>query len=142
MPHKHNFFYRVEQFNAMYKMESIPKDQARMARRLFDFRAMLEDEMREGQDISSELRFGTRDGDLDKARVMMADWLGDIIVYCASEALRWGIPIEQVLEIIMDSNASKLQEDGSAQFINGKLQKGPNYWKPEPKIEQLLKGEE
>lgn len=142
MPHKHNFFKRIEAFNAMYKMESIPKDQTNMARRLFDFRAMLEDEMREGQDISSELRFGMHDADLDKARVMMADWLGDIIVYCASEALRWGIPIEQVLEIIMDSNASKLQADGTALFVAGKLQKGPNYWKPEPKIEQLLKGEE
>lgn len=141
MQHKHNFFYRIEQFNAMYRMESIPQNQECMARRLFDFRAMLEDEVAEGQDITSELRFSMHDADLDKAKVMMADWLGDMIVYCASEAMRWDIDIEKVLEIIMDSNASKLQADGTASFIAGKLQKGPGYWKPEPKIAQLLKGE-
>jgi hypothetical protein len=38
----------------------------------------------------------------------------------------------------MDSNASKLQADGTPLFVEGKLQKGPGYWKPEPKIKDLI----
>ena len=137
--HQHNFFKRIEHFNAMYKMEEIPQDNVGvMLRRVRDFDRMLQQEIDEVQDINSFIA----SEQVAEARVAMADWLGDIIVYCASEARRWGIPIEQVLEIIMDSNASKLQADGTALFVDGKLQKGPNYWKPEPKIKQLLENKE
>ena len=65
--------------------------------------------------------------------------LGDIIVYCRSEALKYGIPLEEVLDIIMDSNESKLGADGKPIYDeNGKFLKGPNYWKPEPKIREML----
>lgn len=131
-----NFFERIEQFNAMYEMRAIPQNDApAMLARLEDFGKMLSDESDEANAAVDALEAG----DLAGARVMLADWLGDMIVYCASEALRWSIPIERVLQVIMDSNASKLQADGTALFINGKLQKGPNYWKPEPKIGELLK---
>ena len=47
--------------------------------------------------------------------------------------------LEAVLQIIMDSNASKLGADGKPIYdANGKFLKGPNYWKPEPKIRELL----
>jgi predicted HAD superfamily Cof-like phosphohydrolase len=70
----------------------------------------------------------------------LADLLGDLIVYCASEARRWGIPLEPVLNTIMESNFSKLGADGQPLYDErGKVLKGPNYWKPEPKIEELLK---
>ena len=42
----------------------------------------------------------------------MSDWLGDIVVYCASEARRWGLPLSDVLNVIMESNFSKLGADG------------------------------
>jgi hypothetical protein len=72
-------------------------------------------------------------------KVALADWLGDIIVYCASEARRFDIPIEQVLQIIMDSNFSKADENGNPIYDDrGKVCKGKNYWKPEPEIEKLL----
>ena len=71
--------------------------------------------------------------------VAIADVLGDIIVYCRSEALKYGIPLEAVLDIIMDSNESKLGADGNPIYdANGKFLKGPNYWKPEPRIRALL----
>lgn len=70
---------------------------------------------------------------------MMADLLGDIMVYCRSEALKYGIPLEAVLDIIMDSNSSKLGADGQPIYNEeGKFLKGPNYWKPERKIAALL----
>jgi predicted HAD superfamily Cof-like phosphohydrolase len=71
--------------------------------------------------------------------VAIADVLGDIMVYCRSEALKYGLPLEEVLDVIMDSNESKLGADGRPIYdANGKFLKGPDYWKPEPKIKALL----
>jgi len=71
--------------------------------------------------------------------VALADLLGDVMVYCRSEALKYGLPLEAVLDVIMDSNESKLGADGKPIYDgNGKFLKGPNYWKPEPKIKALL----
>jgi predicted HAD superfamily Cof-like phosphohydrolase len=82
-------------------------------------------------------------GDKLDIAVAIADLLGDVIVYCRSEALKYGIPLEQVLDIIMDSNESKLGADGNPIYdANGKFLKGPNYWKPEPKIRELLAASE
>ena len=78
---------------------------------------------------------------LFRSATAIADVLGDIIVYCRSEALKYGIPLEEVLDIIMDSNESKLGADGKPIYdANGKFLKGPNYWKPEPKIKSMLEG--
>lgn len=71
--------------------------------------------------------------------VDVADLMVDLQVYAGSECLKWGIPMEAVQYIIMASNASKLGADGLP-IVNdqGKLEKGPNYWKPEPLIAELL----
>ena len=70
---------------------------------------------------------------------MLADLLGDIQVYCASEMAKFGLPLDQVLGIIMQSNFSKLGADGLPIYDErGKVMKGPGYWKPEPKIRALL----
>jgi hypothetical protein len=69
----------------------------------------------------------------------LADLLGDIQVYCASEMAKFGLPLDAVLTIIMQSNLSKMGADGKPIYDErGKLQKGPNYWKPEPKIRAML----
>jgi hypothetical protein len=39
----------------------------------------------------------------------------------------------------MQSNFSKLGADGKAIISEGKVQKGPGYWKPEPQIKELLR---
>lgn len=71
--------------------------------------------------------------------VAIADLLGGVIVYCRSEALKYGLPLEEVTDIIIDSNESKLGDDVNPIYdANGKFLKGPNYWKPEPKIRELL----
>ncbi len=74
--------------------------------------------------------------------VAVADLLGDVIAYCRSEALKYGIPLEEVLAIIMDSNENRLGADDKPIYDeNGKFLKGSNYWKPEPKIKELLQTE-
>lgn len=52
---------------------------------------------------------------------------------------KFGIPLDETLEIIMQSNFSKMGADGKPiDDERGKLQKGPNYWKPEPRIAAML----
>jgi NTP pyrophosphatase (non-canonical NTP hydrolase) len=122
----------------MYKLPAhdnpvIPVD---VADRLKKFKVTLLDEVQEIDEIIHAAQNGT---DQVQIAVAIADLLGDIIVYCRSEALKYGLPLEEVLDIIMDSNESKLDADGKPIYdSNGKFLKGPNYWKPEPKIQALI----
>lgn len=135
---KQRFQERIAAMNAMYRLAShdnptIPLD---VVDRLLKFKITLLDEVSEIDDIVTMAHNGS--SSLDVA-VAIADLLGDIIVYCRSEALKYGLPLEEVLDIIMDSNESKLGADGNPIYDqNGKFLKGPNYWKPEPKIRALL----
>lgn len=70
----------------------------------------------------------------------LSDWFGDMIVYLVGESAKYGIKVEEIITIINDSNASKLGEDGKAikDPSTGKVQKGPNFFKPEPAIAEYL----
>jgi NTP pyrophosphatase (non-canonical NTP hydrolase) len=135
---KKTFAERIAAMNAMYKLPandrpSLPAD---VADRLAKFKATLLDEVHEIDEIVELSKNGGTAADV---AVAIADLLGDIMVYCRSEALKYGLPLEDVLDIIMDSNESKLGADGRPIYdANGKFLKGPNYWKPEPKIKALL----
>lgn len=132
------FARRIAAMNAMYKLPvhdrpALPED---ITVRLTRFKATLMDEVHEIDDIVEQVRNGADDMAVLTA---MADLLGDVIVYCRSEALKYGLPLEAVLDVIMDSNESKLGADGKPIYdANGKFLKGPSYWKPEPKIRALL----
>ncbi len=133
------FAQRIAAMNAMYKLpvNEHPTLPADVPERLVKFKATLLDEVHEIDEIV-ELAKNSGSAAIDVA-VAIADVLGDIIVYCRSEALKYGLPLEAVLDIIMDSNESKLGADGKPIYdANGKFLKGPNYWKPEPKIKALL----
>ncbi len=124
--------------NAMYKLPAndSPTLPADVADRLTKFKATLLDEVHEIDEIVELSKTGGAAIDI---AVAMADLLGDIMVYCRSEALKYGLPLEAVLDIIMDSNESKLDRDGKPIYdANGKFLKGPDYWKPESKIKELL----
>ena len=133
-----NFAQRIAAMNAMYKLPAndrptLPDD---VVDRLVKFKATLLDEVHEIDEIVALARRGGAALDI---AVAVADVLGDIMVYCRSEALKYGLPLEELLDIIMDSNESKLGADGNPIYdANGKFLKGPNYWKPEPKIKAFL----
>jgi predicted HAD superfamily Cof-like phosphohydrolase len=132
------FAMRIAAMNSMYKLpaQSSPMLPADPADRLRKFKATLVDEVNEIDEIVTAVECNADPLDI---LVAVADLLGDVIVYCRSEALKYGIPLEDVLAIIMDSNESKLGADGKPVYDgNGKFLKGPNYWKPEPKIKELL----
>jgi predicted HAD superfamily Cof-like phosphohydrolase len=57
-----------------------------------------------------------------------------------TEAVKYGLPSNEILKIIMESNFSKLDENGQPIIDEfGKVLKGASYWKPEPRIMELLK---
>lgn len=137
-----SFAAAIKQFNEMYRMETMElAGFQEIAARLKQFKKMILDEASEIDEIIEKLENpGSSNGytnDLDHL-TDIADVLGDLQVFCASEMERFQLPIDATLQIIMESNASKLQEDGTAMFVEGKLQKGPNYWKPEPRIRAML----
>lgn len=153
-PRFKNFEAMVLYFNGLYKLPVAPYptleyEAAWQSKRILDgdilttralvsqrfddfFEKILVKELKEHEDI--DLHAPEIDVLTD-----LADLLGDIIVYCASEMLRYGIPVMDVLKIIMDSNFSKLDANGNPIYDeNGKVCKGPYYWKPEPQIKALL----
>ncbi len=138
MTMKKAFAERIGLMNAMYQLPAndkptLPED---VAERLKKFKITLSDEVSEIDDIIKMVENGESSANV---LVAIADILGDVIVYCRSEALKYGIPLEDVLDLIMDSNESKLGADGKPIYDeNGKFLKGPDYWKPEPKIKALL----
>ena len=133
----------IARMNATYELPAI-KTWQQAYDRVRAFESILKEECTEILGVEAELDNAddvNRNAVMLRARVMLADLLGDIIVYCASEAQRWGIDFEETLAIIMASNFSKLGADGKPiKDERGKFLKGPNYWKPEPYIQALLEG--
>ncbi len=71
----------------------------------------------------------------------VADSLGDLLYVVIGAALEYGIPIDEVVEIIHTSNMSKLDVDGTPIYReDGKVLKGPNFLPPEDRIRNLLNG--
>lgn len=154
-----SFVSQIAYFNGMYGLPLAPyptvtheivwqngksarylDDEQALTARLSEFQKILTDEVNEVNDIIECLNKQEYPTEPDFL-TDMADWLGDMIVYCASEMARYGIPFDQTLRIIMQSNFSKLGADGKPIIKDGKVQKGPNYWRPEPLLRQMLENE-
>ena len=131
----------IRKFNGIYKLPNHESPCLPTKDRIHNFMDILKEEVDEGADIIQLLE-ASEVGDEEKkleALTALGDWLGDIIVYSASEARRAGLPLERILAVIMQSNFSKLGEDGLPIYDDrGKVMKGPNYWAPEAKIADLL----
>ena len=145
---KFNFADAIVAFNNMYKLPVAVAPTLEVGvpvvERLKAFKKILLEEIEEVDEIIgglqiSQMRESAGGMSEHEALVKLADWLGDIQVYAASEMAKFGLPLHQVLEIIMSSNMSKLGADGLPIYnSDGKVQKGPGYWKPEPAIGALL----
>ena len=76
----------------------------------------------------------------NKDLIEVADALGDMLYILCGTILTHGMQhkIEEVFDAIQESNMSKLGEDGKPIYReDGKVLKGPNYFKP--KIKEILK---
>lgn len=133
----HLFPMRIAAMNRKYDLpvNNVPTLIPDHADRLIKFKSIMLKEVAEIDDIWM-LPSDTADVDM---LVAIADLLADITVYCRSEAVRYGIPLEEVLQIVMDSNDTKLGADGKPiKDADGKFLKGPNFEPPEPAIRLLL----
>ncbi len=146
-----NFAQAVKDFNTMYGLPTPARPTVgapgTLLARMKRFKEIISDEVCEVDLIIQKLEtMESRPDWPTEAREAfvlgvltdLSDWLGDLQVYSASEMVRHGLSIEWVLRIIMESNSSKLGLDGQPIIVDGKVQKGPNYWKPEPKIARLI----
>lgn len=134
----------IERFNKMYNLPcpDVPglqfayKNRKDLIARIDKFVEILREELEESEEIINAIM---RLEDEHVLMTMLADWFGDIQVYCASELRKIGIRNEDILRIIMASNFSKLDLDGKPIYDErGKVLKGPNYWKPEPMIQRYI----
>ncbi len=137
-----DFLGDIKKFNIMYGHPVNDKPTLLGLKQLENFKSIISEEVNEVNEIISLYKEKERSISEDnKIEILtkLSDWLGDIIVYVSNEAKKHGIPLDSVLDIIMQSNFSKLGEDGKPIYDErGKVLKGPNYWKPEPKIKEFL----
>ena len=133
---KTKFEEQIEEFNKFYGLPSKGRTQMPDLGRILIFGQMLLKELNEGEDVGKALILGS--SGVEHPIVKMADWLGDIIVYCASEMCRHGIPIQATLDVIMASNMTKADENGNPIVVDGKVIKGPNFVPPEAELAKLL----
>jgi len=143
---KKTFKELIKEFNSMYGLDVNDNPTLPTLERLKNFKSILSEEVEEINDIIENYESSLNENqELEKEKEMelmtdISDVLGDLVVYIRSEATKYGIELEKTLDIIMQSNFSKLGEDGKPIYDErGKVMKGPNYWKPEPKIQKLLK---
>ncbi len=133
----HLFPMRIAAMNRKYDLpvNHVPSLPENVMLRLSQFKSIMLKEIGEIDDIMKDYN----NSDMTGTLTAIAYLLADITVYCRSEAVRYGIPLEEVLQIVMDSNDTKLGADGNPiKDEDGKFLKGPNFEPPEPAIRLLL----
>lgn len=138
----------IKLFNAMYMLptldspgipfvgDSVKSARGKLMERLDNFKDILREELDEVVEIISMAEVGDPPEEILTA---LADWLGDIQVYCASEMRKFGLDNSVVLGLIMASNRSKLGQDGKPIYdARGKVMKGPGFFPPEPEIRRYI----
>jgi predicted HAD superfamily Cof-like phosphohydrolase len=142
-----NFAEVISEFNAMYKLPINENPTLQPVERLENFKKILSEEVNEVDEIIEKYKQFLKSGQLENQQKVelltdISDWLGDMVVYIRSESTKFGINLEKTLDIIMQSNMSKLGADGKPIYDErGKVMKGPNYWKPESKIAEMLENQ-
>lgn len=141
-----NFLQRIEEFNLKYRLVKSHYPLLPTANELRDFKSILQEELDELDDIirdreALESLPADEPYHAEYLRLLtdLTDWHGDMIVYPHTHGHKFALPIGEILDVIMDSNMSKLGADGEPIYDErGKLLKGPDYWKPEAKILKIL----
>ena len=103
------FQTQIRSFNKLYKLDCndapcLPHGYQAAAKRIEDFMDILHEEVNEGNAIIDKLRVV---GPLPEVLADIADWLGDIQVYCASEMRKFGLDNDHTLSTIMLSSRPK-----------------------------------
>jgi len=113
-------FQRVKKFMQIFNQEV--KDKAEFPKK--NIVKLRYDLIKEELD---ELKQAIRDKDMNE----VADALTDILYVTYGAGHAFGVDLDKCFKEVQDSNLSKLGVDGKPIFNeNGKVMKGPNYFKP------------
>lgn len=141
-----DFFRRIKEMNEVMKIGNPSKLKDLGLKRIIQFRTIINDEVKEVDDVIEKSQIGPHDSSVTASESLVDyfDWLSDMIVYSASEMVRWGVDPDHILQLVMDSQESKLDENGEPIHCpeTGKFLKGPNYQAPEPMIRAYLFGDD
>lgn len=124
--HMKNQIKNVEEFHNSFNIKNNNIPTVNVGEKIFKLRHSLMNEENE------EYLDACKKGDL----VEIADALGDMMYILCGTILSHGLQhkIEEVFEEIQKSNMSKLGSDGKPIYReDGKVMKGPNYFKPDIK---------
>tara|TARA_B100000579_G_scaffold353529_1_gene308265 strand:- start:108 stop:491 length:384 start_codon:yes stop_codon:yes gene_type:complete len=116
----------VREFHNAFGIKNLDKPNSNLSKEVFLLRHRLMHEENE------EYLEACKNGDL----VEIADALGDMMYILCGTILSHGLhdKIENIFEEIQRSNMSKLGADGKPIYReDGKVMKGPNYFKPDIK---------
>src|SRR3990172_940013 len=131
------FMERITQMNRTFEIGANYNLTFLGAARLFQLHTILAEELSELANLRDSRDSGTMTE--EEVFVGLSDFLADMIVYCTSEARRWGISLVDVLHVVMDSQDSKLVDGKPIKApATNKFMKGPNYVPPEKNIERML----
>ena len=117
---------QVRKFHNAFGIQNLDKPNSNLSKEVFLLRHRLMHEENE------EYLEACKNGDL----VEIADALGDMMYILCGTILSHGLhdKIENIFEEIQKSNMSKLGIDGKPIYReDGKVMKGPNYFKPDIK---------
>jgi NTP pyrophosphatase (non-canonical NTP hydrolase) len=115
------FIDDVEKFNKMYNLPCNSTPTNLGLDKLKAMHSIIAEEVNEFHDIIENY---DETNPID-TMVDVADILCDLIVYCNTFAKQWGIPVDDVLKVIMQSNFSKLDGEGNViKDDRGKIMKG------------------
>ena len=117
---------QVRKFHNAFGIQNLDKPNSNLSKEVFLLRHRLMHEENE------EYLEACKNGDL----VEIADALGDMMYILCGTILSHGLhdKIENIFEEIQRSNMSKLGADGKPIYReDGKVMKGPNYFKPDIK---------
>lgn len=116
------------------------KEQSSLVSLIYLRRALIEEEIKElftaltalKSEYTRDLLYETHPISRKQAKIDILDAIGDSIVVLIGTANVLGLDLNTAMQRIHDSNMSKLGADGRPVYYpNGKVAKGPHYFKPE-----------
>lgn len=138
-----NNFKKVIEFHNIFRPGSVAKTPRMLSRELSILRIrLIAEELAEyAQAVGIRTQISVASGsyvytsiDSDSTdQIEAADALGDILYVTYGAAAEHGFPINEVFNEIHRSNMTKLGADGQPIIVDGKVQKGPGYRKPDIK---------
>lgn len=98
-------------------------------KKLWDMQvSLIAEEAKEFIDASNEV---FADPENQETRHELLKELSDLVFVCYQFAAAFNLDLDKAMDLVMESNLSKLDEQGNAMFrADGKVLKGPNYQPP------------